>query len=170
MYCGLDFILLLGFVLAVRAFKNDKCGDNIRITKANYLTSPGYPASYSPSHKCVWVITAPGPHQRILINFNPHFDLEDRECKPALSQLFVYAAGPGRSTSQSHLHLHPYPPAHHLLLGSSPEEQPDLLGRQTFSSVPPDNRHPAGHAFLPSLGRHRGLTGFGVGERRGARA
>ncbi|CAL8322748.1 unnamed protein product [Boreogadus saida] len=81
MYCGLDFILLLGFVLAVRAFKNDKCGDNIRITKANYLTSPGYPASYSPSHKCVWVITAPGPHQRILINFNPHFDLEDRECK-----------------------------------------------------------------------------------------
>uniref|UniRef100_A0A8C7J5Z2 Neuropilin n=1 Tax=Oncorhynchus kisutch TaxID=8019 RepID=A0A8C7J5Z2_ONCKI len=58
-----------------------KCGDNIRITNANYLTSPGYPASYLPSQKCVWVITAPGPHQRILINFNPHFDLEDRECK-----------------------------------------------------------------------------------------
>uniref|UniRef100_A0A8C7J3K7 Neuropilin n=1 Tax=Oncorhynchus kisutch TaxID=8019 RepID=A0A8C7J3K7_ONCKI len=64
-----------------KAFKNDKCGDNIRITNANYLTSPGYPASYLPSQKCVWVITAPGPHQRILINFNPHFDLEDRECK-----------------------------------------------------------------------------------------
>uniref|UniRef100_A0AAY4DJD2 Neuropilin n=1 Tax=Denticeps clupeoides TaxID=299321 RepID=A0AAY4DJD2_9TELE len=48
---------------------------------ANYLTSPGYPQSYYPSQKCVWVITAPGPHQRILINFNPHFDLEDRECK-----------------------------------------------------------------------------------------
>uniref|UniRef100_A0A673ZJF3 Neuropilin n=1 Tax=Salmo trutta TaxID=8032 RepID=A0A673ZJF3_SALTR len=61
-------------------FEN-KCGDNIRITNANYLTSPGYPASYLPSQKCVWVITAPGPHQRILINFNPHFDLEDRECK-----------------------------------------------------------------------------------------
>uniref|UniRef100_A0A8C7TWF8 Neuropilin n=1 Tax=Oncorhynchus mykiss TaxID=8022 RepID=A0A8C7TWF8_ONCMY len=60
---------------------NYKCGDNIRITNANYLTSPGYPASYLPSQKCVWVITAPGPHQRILINFNPHFDLEDRECK-----------------------------------------------------------------------------------------
>uniref|UniRef100_A0A8C7KJV0 Neuropilin n=1 Tax=Oncorhynchus kisutch TaxID=8019 RepID=A0A8C7KJV0_ONCKI len=58
-----------------------KCGDNIRITNANYLTSPGYPTSYLPSQKCVWVITAPGPHQRILINFNPHFDLEDRECK-----------------------------------------------------------------------------------------
>uniref|UniRef100_A0A4W5NR20 Neuropilin n=1 Tax=Hucho hucho TaxID=62062 RepID=A0A4W5NR20_9TELE len=58
-----------------------KCGDNIRITNANYLTSPGYPTSYVSSQKCVWVITAPGPHQRILINFNPHFDLEDRECK-----------------------------------------------------------------------------------------
>lgn len=62
-------------------FLADKCGDNIRITNANYLTSPGYPTSYLPSQKCVWVITAPGPHQRILINFNPHFDLEDRECK-----------------------------------------------------------------------------------------
>lgn len=51
------------------------------ITAADYLTSPGYPMSYYPSQKCVWVITAPGPNQRILINFNPHFDLEDRECK-----------------------------------------------------------------------------------------
>ncbi|KAG7266579.1 hypothetical protein CRUP_032104 [Coryphaenoides rupestris] len=81
MYCGLDFVLLLGILLAVKAYKNDKCGDTIRITNANYLTSPGYPASYLPSQRCVWVITAPGPHQRILINFNPHFDLEDRECK-----------------------------------------------------------------------------------------
>uniref|UniRef100_A0A8C5N718 Neuropilin n=1 Tax=Gouania willdenowi TaxID=441366 RepID=A0A8C5N718_GOUWI len=59
----------------------DKCGGNIRISTANYLTSPGYPMSYLPSQRCVWVISAPGPHQRILINFNPHFDLEDRECK-----------------------------------------------------------------------------------------
>ncbi|XP_068588491.1 neuropilin-1a-like, partial [Cebidichthys violaceus] len=58
-----------------------KCGGNIRISTANYLTSPGYPLSYPPSQRCVWVISAPGPHQRILINFNPHFDLEDRECK-----------------------------------------------------------------------------------------
>uniref|UniRef100_A0A8C9S2M1 Neuropilin n=1 Tax=Scleropages formosus TaxID=113540 RepID=A0A8C9S2M1_SCLFO len=58
-----------------------KCGEHIRITNANYLTSPGYPVSYLPSQKCVWVIQAPGPYQRILINFNPHFDLEDRECK-----------------------------------------------------------------------------------------
>lgn len=59
----------------------DKCGGNIRISSASYLTSPGYPISYAPSQRCTWVISAPGPHQRILINFNPHFDLEDRECK-----------------------------------------------------------------------------------------
>lgn len=59
----------------------DKCGGNVRISTANYLTSPGYPTSYPPSQRCAWVISAPGPHQRILINFNPHFDLEDRECK-----------------------------------------------------------------------------------------
>uniref|UniRef100_A0A7N8XAJ9 Neuropilin n=1 Tax=Mastacembelus armatus TaxID=205130 RepID=A0A7N8XAJ9_9TELE len=71
----------MGILLVVRAFKNDKCGGNIRISTANYLTSPGYPMSYLPSQRCVWVISAPSPHQRILINFNPHFDLEDRECK-----------------------------------------------------------------------------------------
>uniref|UniRef100_A0A8C1VQW6 Neuropilin n=1 Tax=Cyprinus carpio TaxID=7962 RepID=A0A8C1VQW6_CYPCA len=64
-----------------KLYSSDKCGDNIRITSANYLTSPGYPVSYYPSQKCTWVISAPGPNQRILINFNPHFDLEDRECK-----------------------------------------------------------------------------------------
>uniref|UniRef100_A0A669DMY6 Neuropilin n=1 Tax=Oreochromis niloticus TaxID=8128 RepID=A0A669DMY6_ORENI len=71
----------MGILSVAKAFKNDKCGGNIRISTANYLTSPGYPASYPPSQRCVWVISAPGPHQRILINFNPHFDLEDRECK-----------------------------------------------------------------------------------------
>uniref|UniRef100_A0A8C7WS60 Neuropilin n=1 Tax=Oryzias sinensis TaxID=183150 RepID=A0A8C7WS60_9TELE len=60
---------------------SDKCGGNIRISSASYLTSPGYPSSYPASQKCTWVITAPGPHLRIFINFNPHFDLEDRECK-----------------------------------------------------------------------------------------
>uniref|UniRef100_A0A3B3DXA5 Neuropilin n=1 Tax=Oryzias melastigma TaxID=30732 RepID=A0A3B3DXA5_ORYME len=59
----------------------DKCGGNIKISTPSYLTSPGYPSSYPASQRCTWVITAPGPHQRIFINFNPHFDLEDRECK-----------------------------------------------------------------------------------------
>lgn len=69
---------ILGTVVSPAA---DKCGGNIRISSASYLTSPGYPLSYAPSQRCTWVISAPGPHQRILINFNPHFDLEDRECK-----------------------------------------------------------------------------------------
>ncbi|XP_051970638.1 neuropilin-1a isoform X3 [Xyrauchen texanus] len=81
MHCGLVFIVFTEIFLIAGAVKNDKCGDNIRISSANYLTSPGYPVSYYPSQKCIWVITAPGPNQRILINFNPHFDLEDRECK-----------------------------------------------------------------------------------------
>uniref|UniRef100_A0A668A894 Neuropilin 1 n=1 Tax=Myripristis murdjan TaxID=586833 RepID=A0A668A894_9TELE len=51
------------------------------INSADYLTSPGYPGAYPPSQQCVWVITAPEPGQKILINFNPHFDLEDRDCK-----------------------------------------------------------------------------------------
>lgn len=59
----------------------DKCGGNIEIHTADYLTSPGYPGAYPPSQQCVWVITAPEPGQKILINFNPHFDLEDRDCK-----------------------------------------------------------------------------------------
>uniref|UniRef100_A0A8C4DNQ1 Neuropilin n=1 Tax=Dicentrarchus labrax TaxID=13489 RepID=A0A8C4DNQ1_DICLA len=81
-----NYFLLYLFILFLRKQlfslpSADKCGGNIRISTANYLTSPGYPMSYPPSQRCVWVISAPGPHQRILINFNPHFDLEDRECK-----------------------------------------------------------------------------------------
>uniref|UniRef100_A0A8C5MEU9 Neuropilin n=1 Tax=Leptobrachium leishanense TaxID=445787 RepID=A0A8C5MEU9_9ANUR len=64
-----------------RASKSDKCGGTIVITNPSYLTSPGYPVSYYPSEKCEWLIQAPEAYQKILINFNPHFDLEDRECK-----------------------------------------------------------------------------------------
>ncbi|KAJ8272484.1 hypothetical protein GJAV_G00089640 [Gymnothorax javanicus] len=79
MYCGLALLILTKIVI-VRAL-SEKCGDNILIAHPNYLTSPGYPMVYFPSQKCVWVIQAPQPHQRILINFNPHFDLEDKDCK-----------------------------------------------------------------------------------------
>ncbi|KAM9307917.1 neuropilin-1 [Gastrophryne carolinensis] len=47
----------------------------------SYLVSPGYPSNYYPSQRCEWIIQAPEKYHRILINFNPHFDLEDRECK-----------------------------------------------------------------------------------------
>nr|P28824.1 RecName: Full=Neuropilin-1; AltName: Full=A5 antigen; AltName: Full=A5 protein; Flags: Precursor [Xenopus laevis] len=63
------------------ASRNDKCGDTIKITSPSYLTSAGYPHSYPPSQRCEWLIQAPEHYQRIMINFNPHFDLEDRECK-----------------------------------------------------------------------------------------
>ncbi|KAI4791712.1 hypothetical protein KUCAC02_033841 [Chaenocephalus aceratus] len=61
--------------------QTDKCGGTIEIHTPDYLTSPGYPGAYPPSQQCVWVISAPEPGQKILINFNPHFDLEDRDCK-----------------------------------------------------------------------------------------
>uniref|UniRef100_A0A7N4NHY4 Neuropilin 1 n=1 Tax=Sarcophilus harrisii TaxID=9305 RepID=A0A7N4NHY4_SARHA len=68
-------------VALASAVRNGKCGDNIKIVSPGYLTSPGYPHSYHPSEKCEWLIQAPDPYQRIMINFNPHFDLEDRDCK-----------------------------------------------------------------------------------------
>nr|XP_056713098.1 neuropilin-1 [Euleptes europaea] len=64
-----------------RTLRSDKCGETIKIVEPGYLTSPGYPNTYHPSQKCEWLIQAPHPYQRIMINFNPHFDLEDRECK-----------------------------------------------------------------------------------------
>ncbi|MEE6467128.1 hypothetical protein FKM82_007144 [Ascaphus truei] len=72
------WVLTINFA---RASRNDKCGDTIKITTPSYLTSPGYPHSYHPTQKCEWIIQAPEQYQRIMINFNPHFDLEDRECK-----------------------------------------------------------------------------------------
>ncbi|XP_050925757.1 neuropilin-1a isoform X2 [Lates calcarifer] len=78
---GLLLFLFIQVILVASLTQTDKCGGNIEIDIADYLTSPGYPGAYPPSQQCVWVITAPEPGQKILINFNPHFDLEDRDCK-----------------------------------------------------------------------------------------
>ncbi|KAI1901374.1 hypothetical protein AGOR_G00033740 [Albula goreensis] len=79
MYCGLVLFILTK--IAIAKALSDTCGGDITIREPDYLTSPGYPSSYLPSQKCAWVIQAPERNQKILINFNPHFDLEDRECK-----------------------------------------------------------------------------------------
>ncbi|KAI5610199.1 neuropilin 1b precursor, partial [Silurus asotus] len=61
-------------------FTDSACGGNITVTSAGYVMSPGYPSGYPISQQCVWLISAPDPHQQILINFNPHFELESRDC------------------------------------------------------------------------------------------
>ncbi|XP_072219804.1 neuropilin-1a-like [Leuresthes tenuis] len=81
MRSGLLLFLFTQVILVSSLTHNDNCGRNIVINYADYLTSPGYPSAYESSQQCVWVITAPEAGQKILINFNPHFDLEDRECK-----------------------------------------------------------------------------------------
>ncbi|KAM6918528.1 neuropilin-1a-like [Xenentodon cancila] len=81
MRSGLLLLLFTKVILVSPLTQTDKCGGNIDIHAADYLTSPGYPGAYPPSQQCVWVITAPEQGQKILINFNPHFDLEDRDCK-----------------------------------------------------------------------------------------
>uniref|UniRef100_A0A8C7JNP3 Neuropilin n=1 Tax=Oncorhynchus kisutch TaxID=8019 RepID=A0A8C7JNP3_ONCKI len=48
---------------------------------AGYITTPGYPLEYPPHQSCRWVVTAPEPSQRIVLNFNPHFELEKLDCR-----------------------------------------------------------------------------------------
>ncbi|XP_038146705.1 neuropilin-1a-like isoform X2 [Cyprinodon tularosa] len=91
MRCGFLLFLFSQIILVSPFTQTDMCGGSIKITNADYLTSPGYPTSYPPSQQCVWVITAPEDGQKILINFNPHFDLEDRDCK--YDYLEVYNGG-----------------------------------------------------------------------------
>uniref|UniRef100_A0A8C2ZVK8 Neuropilin n=1 Tax=Cyclopterus lumpus TaxID=8103 RepID=A0A8C2ZVK8_CYCLU len=41
----------------------------------------GYPLEYPPHQNCHWIITAPEASQRIVLNFNPHFEIERLDCK-----------------------------------------------------------------------------------------
>uniref|UniRef100_A0AAR2JRI8 Neuropilin n=1 Tax=Pygocentrus nattereri TaxID=42514 RepID=A0AAR2JRI8_PYGNA len=59
----------------------EKCGGHLDASDAGYITSPGYPLEYPPHQNCEWVITAPEPTQRIVLNFNPHFELERLNCR-----------------------------------------------------------------------------------------
>uniref|UniRef100_A0A8C1RLN7 Neuropilin n=1 Tax=Cyprinus carpio TaxID=7962 RepID=A0A8C1RLN7_CYPCA len=71
---GIAFIFC--FVLKVSAKEIETCGGQLDASKAGYITSPGYPLEYPPHQSCQWVISAPEPSQRIVLNFNPHFELE----------------------------------------------------------------------------------------------
>ncbi|XP_069790013.1 neuropilin-2-like isoform X2 [Narcine bancroftii] len=57
------------------------CGERLSAREAGYITSPGYPHDYVPHQRCEWVIQAPESHQKILLNFNPHFELEKHDCR-----------------------------------------------------------------------------------------
>ncbi|XP_027032167.2 neuropilin-2a isoform X3 [Tachysurus fulvidraco] len=69
-----------GFTVRAEA-EGEKCGEPVDATTAGYITSPGYPSEYPPHQNCEWVITAPEPNQRIILNFNPHFELERLDCR-----------------------------------------------------------------------------------------
>uniref|UniRef100_A0A8D3BKU3 Neuropilin n=1 Tax=Scophthalmus maximus TaxID=52904 RepID=A0A8D3BKU3_SCOMX len=61
--------------------KTSECGGIFDASEAGYITSPGYPLEYPPHQNCHWIITAPEPSQRIVLNFNPHFEIERLDCK-----------------------------------------------------------------------------------------
>ncbi|XP_023249044.1 neuropilin-2 isoform X2 [Seriola lalandi dorsalis] len=79
---------LIGFLMAmchvalrVRGEEAPECGGVFDASEAGYITSPGYPLEYPPHQNCHWIITAPEPSQRIVLNFNPHFEIERLDCK-----------------------------------------------------------------------------------------
>ncbi|XP_067154883.1 neuropilin-2 isoform X5 [Apteryx mantelli] len=57
------------------------CGGRLNAKDAGYITSPGYPQDYPSHQNCEWVIYAPEPNQKIILNFNPHFEIEKHDCK-----------------------------------------------------------------------------------------
>ncbi|XP_032046012.1 neuropilin-2 isoform X3 [Aythya fuligula] len=57
------------------------CGGRLNSKDAGYITSPGYPNDYPSHQNCEWVIYAPEANQKIILNFNPHFEIEKHDCK-----------------------------------------------------------------------------------------
>ncbi|OCT61346.1 neuropilin 2 S homeolog isoform X1 [Xenopus laevis] len=81
------FALLLGLIslcslgAKVSGQEGSVCGGRLNAKDAGYITSPGYPNDYPPHQNCEWIISAPEPNQKIVLNFNPHFDIEKHDCK-----------------------------------------------------------------------------------------
>uniref|UniRef100_A0A671VVJ7 Neuropilin n=1 Tax=Sparus aurata TaxID=8175 RepID=A0A671VVJ7_SPAAU len=71
---------LIALSLSLHA-ASEPCGGYFDASKAGYITTPGYPLEYPPHQNCRWVITAPEPLQRIVLNFNPHFEIEKLDCR-----------------------------------------------------------------------------------------
>ncbi|XP_075790447.1 neuropilin-2 isoform X5 [Pelodiscus sinensis] len=57
------------------------CGGRLNSKEAGYITSPGYPQDYPSHQNCEWIIYAPEANQKIILNFNPHFEIEKHDCK-----------------------------------------------------------------------------------------
>uniref|UniRef100_A0A672FMC6 Neuropilin n=1 Tax=Salarias fasciatus TaxID=181472 RepID=A0A672FMC6_SALFA len=74
-------ILIYMFLLCVRVSLLRECGGVLDASEPGYITSPGYPLEYPSHQNCHWIITAPEPSQRIVLNFNPHFEIERLDCK-----------------------------------------------------------------------------------------
>uniref|UniRef100_A0A8C9VZF9 Neuropilin n=1 Tax=Scleropages formosus TaxID=113540 RepID=A0A8C9VZF9_SCLFO len=77
----LGLLLHTGFTGAALGDQAEPCGGQLDASQPGYITSPGYPHEYPPHQSCRWVITAPEPSQRIVLNFNPHFELEKLDCR-----------------------------------------------------------------------------------------
>ncbi|XP_029462180.1 neuropilin-2 isoform X2 [Rhinatrema bivittatum] len=84
----MDTVLLLFGLLAlylsgsrVTGQAGQSCGSRLNAKEAGYITSPGYPHDYPSYQHCEWVIFTPEPNQKIVLNFNPHFEIEKHDCK-----------------------------------------------------------------------------------------
>uniref|UniRef100_A0A8C6PT55 Neuropilin n=1 Tax=Nothobranchius furzeri TaxID=105023 RepID=A0A8C6PT55_NOTFU len=76
-----EFSYTWSFCARLSLFVGDNCGGLLDASKAGYITSPGYPLEYPPHQNCHWIIRAPEPSQRIVLNFNPHFEIERLDCR-----------------------------------------------------------------------------------------
>ncbi|KAK1336575.1 hypothetical protein QTO34_002608 [Cnephaeus nilssonii] len=65
----------------VRGQPDPPCGGRLNSKYAGYITSPGYPQDYPAHQNCEWIVYAPEPNQKIVLNFNPHFEIEKHDCK-----------------------------------------------------------------------------------------
>uniref|UniRef100_A0AAX7TZ06 Neuropilin n=1 Tax=Astatotilapia calliptera TaxID=8154 RepID=A0AAX7TZ06_ASTCA len=79
--CGCILALLLPSAVKAGEGASEPCGGNLDASDAGYITTPGYPLEYPPHQNCRWVITAPESSQRIVLNFNPHFEIEKLDCR-----------------------------------------------------------------------------------------